>query len=190
MRVLVTYGSKRGGTAGIAEMIARALARHDLVAEVHPARDVSFLDGFDAVVLGGSVYTNRWSREARRFARRFRRELSALPVWMFSSGPLDGSAADHDIPPVPTAAKVADALGARGHITFGGRLLPDVQGFPAAAMAKTRAGDWRDEQHVATWAAGVAEALEQQETGRANLNRSDRRRTSASGADAEGTARS
>jgi menaquinone-dependent protoporphyrinogen oxidase len=190
VRVLVTYGSKRGGTAGIAETIARALAEHDLVVEVHPARDMTFLDGFNAVVLGGAVYANRWSREARGFARRFRRELMHLPVWMFSSGPLDASAEDHDIAPVPTAAKVMGAIGARGHITFGGRLLPDAQGFPASAMAKAHAGDWRDERHVREWAASVAAALDKGATGRANINRSDRRRTTANGADAGETARS
>ena len=48
-------------------------------------------------------------------------------------------------------------LGARGQVTFGGRLEPSVRGFPASAMAKKTAGDWRDRDHVHSWASGVAE---------------------------------
>ena len=42
---------------------------------------------------------------------------------------------------------------------FGGRLEPDATGFPARAMAKTTAGDWRDRASVRHWAAGVAADL-------------------------------
>ena len=40
---------------------------------------------------------------------------------------------------------------ARDHATFGGRLAPDARGFPASAMAKKTAGDWRDEAQVTDW---------------------------------------
>lgn len=47
--------------------------------------------------------------------------------------------------------KAMARIGARGQVTFGGRLSPDAKGFPASAMAKTRAGDWRDAAHVRRW---------------------------------------
>jgi hypothetical protein len=50
-------------------------------------------------------------------------------------------------------------IGARGHQTFGGRLAPDARGFPAAAMAKTRAGDWRNRDEIRRWAAEIAAAV-------------------------------
>jgi menaquinone-dependent protoporphyrinogen oxidase len=46
--------------------------------------------------------------------------------------------------------------GARGHVTFGGRLLPDATGFPASAKAKTKAGDWRGRARIHAWATNVA----------------------------------
>jgi menaquinone-dependent protoporphyrinogen oxidase len=76
-------------------------------------------------------------------------------VWLFSSGPLDGSAAE-DIPPVPQVQELLERIGARGHVTFGGRLSADAKGFPASAMAKTHAGDWRDPERIRGWAADVA----------------------------------
>jgi len=49
-----------------------------------------------------------------------------------------------------------ERVGARGHITFGGRLSPDAKGFPASAMAKNRAGDWRDPAQVRAWVRFIA----------------------------------
>jgi hypothetical protein len=93
--------------------------------------------------VGGALYNNRWHRDAQRFVRRHSRELGALPVWLFSSGPLGDAEQQSDIPPVRGVARLMHRIGARGHETFGGRLLPDPPGFLAPAMVKTWAGDWR-----------------------------------------------
>jgi menaquinone-dependent protoporphyrinogen oxidase len=52
-----------------------------------------------------------------------------------------------------------ERIGARGHVTFGGRLSPDAKGFPASAMAKKNAGDWRDPKQVRAWAHQLASEL-------------------------------
>jgi menaquinone-dependent protoporphyrinogen oxidase len=52
-----------------------------------------------------------------------------------------------------------EKTGVREHATFGGRLLPDAKGFPASAMAKKRAGDWRDAGHVTQWTQTIASQL-------------------------------
>ena len=159
MKVLIAYGSKRGGTAGLAAMIGDALAAAGLQTTVAPARTVKHIDGFDAVVIAGALYAARWHRDARRSARRRATQLRERPVWLVSSGPLDDSAAAGEIPPVKQVAAVLSTLGARGHVTFGGCLEPDARGFPASAMAKTKAGDWRDPAHVRRWATAIADEL-------------------------------
>lgn len=159
MQVLVAYGSKRGGTAGLAKMIGDELAAAGLQSVVQPARAVRSLDGFDAVVVAGALYAKRWHHDARRFVRRFAKVLRERPVWLVSSGPLDGSAVEGDIPAVKHVAREMSRIGARGQVTFGGRLEATAKGFPAAAMAKKMAGDWRDPAHVRTWVSGVAEEL-------------------------------
>jgi menaquinone-dependent protoporphyrinogen oxidase len=55
--------------------------------------------------------------------------------------------------------ELLERIGARGHVTFGGRLAADAKGFPASAMAKTHAGDWRDPDRIRGWAAEVAMEL-------------------------------
>jgi menaquinone-dependent protoporphyrinogen oxidase len=160
MRILVSFGSKRGGTAGLAAMIGDALTEVGCDAVVSPAKDVGDLGGVDAVIVAGALYAYRWHRDARRFVRRNATALRELPVWLVSSGPLDGSAEERDIPPTAQVEKLARRIGARGHVTFGGRLEPDAKGFPASAMAKKTAGDWRSPAHVRSWVATVVGELQ------------------------------
>ena len=151
MRVLIAFGSKRGGTAGLADMIGDALRGAGCEAMVSPASGIYDLTEFDAVIVVSALYANRWHHDARRFIRRHTAALREMPVWVVSSGPLDESAERTDIRPTKQVAKLANQIGARGHVTFGGRLSPHAPGFPASAMAKTHAGDWRDKNHVRRW---------------------------------------
>src|SRR3954452_24752277 len=151
MKALVGYGSKRGGTAGLAEMIGAELRQRGWEAEV---RDASADDEWtipDIVVVGGALYINRWHRAARAFVRRHTHALSSVPVWLFSSGPLDDGARAGDTAPVAQVQALARRVEARGHMTFGGRLEKDAKGFIARSMAKTSAGDFRDPEQVQEW---------------------------------------
>ena len=159
MRVLITWGSKRGGTEGIAKLIADVLGQAGYATALISTAKVRDLHAYDAVVIGGALYANRWQRDARRFVARQVRALRRIPVWCFSSGPLDHSADEHEIPPCPEVAVLMKRIGARGHITFGGRLAPDARGFPASAMAKKRSGDYRNADRIRAWAAHLARAL-------------------------------
>jgi menaquinone-dependent protoporphyrinogen oxidase len=159
MSVLIAYGSKRGGTEGLARMIADELVRAGLGVRVRAARDVGSIGGDDAVIVVGAVYAGRWHRDARHFVRRYANQLRERPVWLVASGPLDDSAAGGELPPVRQVAAAAEQVGARGEVTMGGRLTPDAKGFPARAMARKLAGDWRDADQVHRWAASVAGEL-------------------------------
>lgn len=154
MRVLVAYGSKHGGTRGLAEWLGSSLEDlgHDVT--VAAITDVDDVDRYEAVVVGGALYMMRWHADARRFVKRHMRELQDRPVWFFSSGPLDETATEEIIPAVRFVRRAMEQVGARGHMTFGGRLEPGV------ANAKLPTGDWRDRQQVTGWAEEIAEQLE------------------------------
>lgn len=166
MRFLVTYGSKRGGTEGLARMVGAALREAGMDADVRPPWEVDGIAGYDSVIVGGALYADRWHRRARQFVKAHARDLRGMPVWFFSSGPLDPTAATKDIPPTRQVQRLMDLVHARGHVTFGGRLDKDAKGFIARAMARTMAGDFRDPQHVRRWIADVVSAT-QREKGRA-----------------------
>jgi menaquinone-dependent protoporphyrinogen oxidase len=160
MRILLTFGSARGGTEGLAQTVAEGLRDEGFTVDLLPVGQVRGVDGYDAVVVGGALYAARWHKAARRFVKRHAGELKRRPVYFFSSGPLDDSATRREIPPVRGVKALMRRVGARGHMTFGGRLAPDAKGFPASAMAKKRAGDWRDAAQAQAWAGCIASQLQ------------------------------
>ncbi|GAB3430703.1 flavodoxin domain-containing protein [Flindersiella endophytica] len=160
--VLVTYGSRYGSTAGIADLIATALRNDGLDTDVQPARNVRRVEAYDAVVIGGALYAGRWQRDARRFVRRQAKHLRGKQVWLFSSGPLDTTAEEKDIPPVPSVAEFATALHANEHQTFGGKLTEDADSWLARRMAANgRGGDFRNPDRIAAWAHQIAAQLKE-----------------------------
>ena len=90
-RVLIIFGSKRGGTAGLVDMVADALMESGCEVIISPAKGVADFHGIDEVIVAGSLYANRSNRDGRRFVRRNTAALRILPVWLISSGPLDDS---------------------------------------------------------------------------------------------------
>jgi menaquinone-dependent protoporphyrinogen oxidase len=144
-------------------MVADGLREEGFTVEIAPARKAGTPERYEAVVVGGALYAFRWHRDARRFVKRHAGALRQRPTYLFSSGPLDDSATKGDIPPVKVVRSLMERIGARDHVTFGGRLSPDAKGFPASAMAKTNAGDWRDADQVRAWTHRLA--LELRTTG-------------------------
>lgn len=86
--VLVVHASRHGSTREVAEAVAGVLADHGLLADVVAAREVrGSLGGRRLVVVGGALYSGRWHRDARRFLKRHRDELTGVPVAVFGMGP-------------------------------------------------------------------------------------------------------
>jgi menaquinone-dependent protoporphyrinogen oxidase len=160
-KVLVTYGTKYGSTADIAKAVAGVLTKEGIAAEAAPAGGVKDVTAYDAVVVGGGLYAGRWHKDVRRFVRRNRRALAERPVWFFSSGPLDDSASEKDIPPVPAVRREMANIDARGHITFGGRLEADTKGTVAHMLIRNgMTGDFRNFTEIEAWAEQVAGEIE------------------------------
>ena len=65
-KVLVAYGSRHGGTRGIAERIGEVLRTEGLDVEVAAADHVTDVADADAFVVGSGVYMGSWLKEAGR----------------------------------------------------------------------------------------------------------------------------
>ncbi|MEN6519165.1 MAG: flavodoxin domain-containing protein [Methanospirillum sp.] len=81
--ILVAYASKDGATVEIASWTGEALRRIGATVDVRPADDVLTLEGLDAVVVGGPVYTGRVLRAVPVFFMRHRAVLAGKPVAVF-----------------------------------------------------------------------------------------------------------
>ncbi|MEU6820955.1 flavodoxin domain-containing protein [Streptomyces atriruber] len=160
IKVLVAYATKNRSTAEIARTITEVLRKQGLDAEMRPARDVGEIHAYDAVVLGSPLYEGQWHKDARRFAKRHREALAGRPVWLFSSGPLDDSASEGDIPPVPSVRRILIRVQAEEHITFGGCLTDDAQGWmPRMVVKAGKGGDFRDFEQISAWAQRIGANL-------------------------------
>jgi menaquinone-dependent protoporphyrinogen oxidase len=160
MRILVTAASKHEATTEIAETIGSVLREADHVVDVVPLDEVTSVSDYDAVVLGSAVYAGRWMDEAKRLAERHRRELAAIPLWLFSSGPIGDPPKPGEDP--PDGARLLLELGGRGHQVFAGRLDRGRLNFverSIVGVVKAPDGDYRDWEAIRAWAAGIAAAL-------------------------------
>jgi menaquinone-dependent protoporphyrinogen oxidase len=145
------YGSSRGGTAGLARMIAEAFVANGIVADLGDAAEVGEPDDYDVVVIGGALYSGRWHADAAWFVERNLASLLERQVWFFSSGPLDDSARSGSLAPVDQVRELARRADIRGHTTFGGVLEKPSGGFFANLLAWGKPGDFRDPRQVAEY---------------------------------------
>jgi hypothetical protein len=76
-KVLVVYGSRHGGTQGIAERIGEVLTSEGLEARVESAEHVRDIGAPDAVVIGSGVYMGRWLDAPVTFVERHAAEHGA-----------------------------------------------------------------------------------------------------------------
>jgi menaquinone-dependent protoporphyrinogen oxidase len=96
---------------------------------------------------------------------RFRPELAARPLWLFSGGPLDRRLARADQPITPHGAEITEGLHARAHRTFGGRLAPDAD-VTSQVLQTHRIGDFRDWQAIVEYAYRIGRELDRMPSAR------------------------
>jgi menaquinone-dependent protoporphyrinogen oxidase len=85
-KILISYGTTEGHTARIAEFIADAIRGrgHDAEALDLKRAQAGLLDGYDAVILGGSIHMGKHGEYLRDFVLKNRDALERLPSAFFS----------------------------------------------------------------------------------------------------------
>jgi len=84
-RILVTYASRTGSTAGVAEVIGQTLSNPETRVDIFPITEVKDLSPYNAVVAGSAIQGGEWLPEALDFVREHRSEFSRIPFAAFSS---------------------------------------------------------------------------------------------------------
>jgi len=160
MKILIAVASKHGGTRAIADAIGAEMNRAGQQAEVYDAAQAPPPAGYDAAVVGSAVYAGSWLAEARDYVQQNQAALAAMPVWLFSSGPLG----DENPQPVGDPTQLPELLAqtnARGHQIFAGSL--DKQSLSMGEklivkMVKAPYGDFRDWEAIRDWAREIGSA--------------------------------
>jgi menaquinone-dependent protoporphyrinogen oxidase len=157
--VLIVYASKRGSTEQVARKIGEALRGQGLSTKIGTTDEFRDLEGFRAVVLGGSLYFGRWHRDARGFLRRHHTALSSLPLAVFALGPGKNTPDDFEASrkQLDAALEKATGIEPRAVAVFGGAVDPEKLHFPLNRMPKTDIRDW---EQIHSWALALPAALE------------------------------
>ena len=83
-RVLVTYSSRTGSTAEVAEEIGKVLAARGLAVDVRPIKEDPPAEAYQALVIGSPVRMGNWQAEAVDYVKRNQKSLGQIPVAVFT----------------------------------------------------------------------------------------------------------
>lgn len=164
-KVLVTYATKYGATAEIAEKIAGVLKKTGATVDVEDVRNVDCLSDYETVVIGSALYMGFWRKEMARFVKKQTAVLAQKKVWIFVSGStndgdpvkeLEGRIYPPNLQPVMDIIQPADITAFHGAID-----LDKLSGFEKWVMKKMDApiGDFRNWDMISTWAKTIAEKI-------------------------------
>lgn len=161
MKILVAVASRHGSTHQIADAIARELGSAGHSVDVQAVEAGPTVEGYDAAVIGSAVYMGSWLPQAIQFVDRHQVQLGAMPVWLFSSGPLGAE----EPQPKPEPVHLDQLIGrtrARGHRMFVGKLDKAELGFGERLIVRAVGapeGDFRDFSAVRRWADEIAAGI-------------------------------
>lgn len=166
-QVLVTYATKYGATAEIAEKIGQVLRQAGLGTDVLPTHRVRDLSSYKAVILGSAVYVGRWRKEATRFLKANEKVLAEQSVWLFSSGPSgEGNPVEltkgWHFPKVlqPIADRIQPAEITVFHGAVNIKKLNLIEKW-MISIVKAALGDFRDWEAITSWATAIANVLKE-----------------------------
>ena len=160
--MLVSYASKHGSTAEVAEALAKRLTDKGHSAHRRPADAAEDLTSYDAVVLGSGVYAGYWLKPVRQLAEERAADLSERRVWLFSVGPLGPP---EELKPEGDPVDIApllEATNASEHRIFAGKLDKSKLGFAEKALVRAvhaPEGDFRDWTAIEAYADEIAAQL-------------------------------
>ena len=83
-RILVTYASRTGSTAEVAEAIAKTLVEGGAQVDVVPMNAVKDLSPYQAVVVGSAIRGSKWLPEAVQFVQDHQTMLVQKKISMFT----------------------------------------------------------------------------------------------------------
>jgi menaquinone-dependent protoporphyrinogen oxidase len=159
-KILVTYASQGGSTAGIAAAIGNQLAGNGTVVDLLPVKAVSELSSYQAVIIGSAVHSGKWMPEVLEFVTRNRNALHRIPTAIFQVCMMLATSNEQYKRMVPDwLTPVRMQIQPVAVASFAGALWPDRYAKLTEklglriflATIKLKAGDYRDWDEVRSW---------------------------------------
>jgi len=164
-RILITYATRTGSTAEVAEAIGEVLASRGFVVDIKPMKEKPSLDRYNAVVLGSAIRLGSWVTEALDFIKENQARLNQIPtaiftVHMLNTGDNESSRAARQAYINPVRQLItpeAEAFFAGNldlaKLSFVDRVITKL----VAAETGPKVGDFREWEKIRDWAHKVLE---------------------------------
>lgn len=164
MKILVAYATRAGSAAEIADALGKKLAEGGATVDVMPAKKVSDLNAYNAVVLGSAIRAGRIMPEIMKLIKDHKDDLQKIPVAYFivclvvrEKTEENFKTADKYLEPFRRELKAVDSA------VFAGKMDYSQLGFWEKFIIKyvidASEGDWRDWPAINKWAENLLPKL-------------------------------
>ncbi len=158
-KVLITYASKYGSTAGVADAIGKELCSRGMTADVAQIKNVRNVGSYQSVVIGSAIYMGKWMSEAVDFVKSNKDSLRRVPVAYFLvcmtlAQPTEKKQAEV-LSYMDPVLKAVPEIRPVGLGTFAGTLDYNNLSWLNKKILKSKGtpeGDFRDWNAIRTWA--------------------------------------
>jgi menaquinone-dependent protoporphyrinogen oxidase len=161
-KILVAFATHYGSTQEAAEEMAQVLREAGWNAEAIPAREVTSVAEYGAVVIGTPLQVGKWHKDINQFLTRCREELTQRPVAVFALGPIHDTEEevkgakeqlDNEMRRYPWLEPVKVEI-------FVGKFDPSKLQFPASLFMKAIPfNDEMDHEGIRAWALTLPQVL-------------------------------
>ena len=163
-RILVTYATRTGSTAEVADAISSVLNSRGFAVDVKPVKKKPSVEGYHGVILGSAIRMGAWLPEMLDFIRTHQAQLQRLPTAIFTvhilnTGKDDASrtAKNTYTAPVRKLITPVDEAFFAGQIdlaklSFLDRVLTRIM----VGEASPKIGDYREWEKIRAWARQVS----------------------------------
>ena len=166
--VLVTFATRTGSTEEVAQLIAEVLRNQDVAVDLRPAKEITSIEPYTAVVIAAPLYMGRLHKEVRRFLHAHRVAITKVQVALFVLGPVQKEEKEWTsaMQQLDKELKNFSWLSPFAQYIVGGRFDPTRMGFPfniIPAMRKMPASDALDWNLIREKASELARTFKEHE---------------------------
>lgn len=160
-RILVTYATKAGSTAGVAERIGQVFERRGIAVDVWPVEKTKDIESYDAVVFGSAIRAGQLLPAATKFLKSNASALQHKPTSVFLVCLTMKDDTEDNRAAVQAYLNLVRALITPAHeAVFPGAMIIKNLGVVERMMMKAMKspeGDYRRWEEVDAWAEGLVE---------------------------------